>query len=137
MRRVVSRFLTYGVEVPAPVRSYMDRMMALPAMRDWLKLHRQKSMPELSTQEHRHLKSRSMPFRGRTAQPRDAAERADGLRRCPTRFRPALGWLGNQGLAVAGLNQCARDAIDQRIGLCIARNPIGARRHSFHRSVPG
>ena len=32
---VVSRFATYGVEVPAPVQSYMDRMMALPAMRDW------------------------------------------------------------------------------------------------------
>ena len=34
---VVSRFLTYGVEVPPPVRSYMDRMMALPAMQGWLK----------------------------------------------------------------------------------------------------
>jgi glutathione S-transferase len=32
---VVSRFATYGVDVPAPVRNYMDRMMALPAMRDW------------------------------------------------------------------------------------------------------
>ena len=32
---VVSRFATYGVEVPAAVQSYMDRMMALPAMRDW------------------------------------------------------------------------------------------------------
>jgi glutathione S-transferase len=32
---VVSRFATYGVEVPAPVQTYMDRMMALPAMRDW------------------------------------------------------------------------------------------------------
>jgi glutathione S-transferase len=32
---VVSRFLTYGVEVPVPVRSYMDRMMALPAMQEW------------------------------------------------------------------------------------------------------
>jgi glutathione S-transferase len=32
---VVSRFETYGVEVPAPVRAYMDRMLALPAMREW------------------------------------------------------------------------------------------------------
>jgi glutathione S-transferase len=32
---VVSRFITYGVAVPAPVSDYMDRMMALPAMRDW------------------------------------------------------------------------------------------------------
>jgi len=32
---VVSRFITYGIEVPAPVRAYMDRMMALPAMLDW------------------------------------------------------------------------------------------------------
>ncbi len=29
---VVSRFETYGVEVPAPVRAYMDRMLALPAI---------------------------------------------------------------------------------------------------------
>jgi glutathione S-transferase len=32
---VVSRFVTYDVEVPADVRGYIDRMMALPAMRDW------------------------------------------------------------------------------------------------------
>ena len=32
---VVSRFTTYGVEVPAPVKAYMERTMALPAMRDW------------------------------------------------------------------------------------------------------
>jgi len=32
---VVSRFDTYGVEVPAPVRAYMDRIVALPAMREW------------------------------------------------------------------------------------------------------
>ncbi len=32
---VVSRFVTYGIEVPHPVRTYMDRMMALPAMLDW------------------------------------------------------------------------------------------------------
>ncbi len=32
---VVSRFTTFGVEVPAPVKAYMERVMALPAMRDW------------------------------------------------------------------------------------------------------
>jgi glutathione S-transferase len=32
---VVSRFTTYGVEVPAPVAAYMARVMALPAMQDW------------------------------------------------------------------------------------------------------
>jgi glutathione S-transferase len=32
---VVSRFTTFGVAVPAPVQAYMERMMALPAMRDW------------------------------------------------------------------------------------------------------
>jgi glutathione S-transferase len=32
---VVSRFETYGVDVPAPVRAYMDRILALPAMREW------------------------------------------------------------------------------------------------------
>ncbi len=32
---VVSRFETYGVDVPTPVRSYMDRVLALPAMREW------------------------------------------------------------------------------------------------------
>jgi glutathione S-transferase len=32
---VVSRFTTYGVEVPATVQAYMDRILALPAMRDW------------------------------------------------------------------------------------------------------
>ena len=32
---VVSRFTTYGVDAPAPVRTYMERMMALPAMQDW------------------------------------------------------------------------------------------------------
>lgn len=33
---VVSRFETYGVAVPASVRAYMDRVIALPAMREWL-----------------------------------------------------------------------------------------------------
>ncbi len=32
---VVSRFETYGVEVPAAVRAYMNRIMALPAMQEW------------------------------------------------------------------------------------------------------
>lgn len=32
---VVSRFETYGVKVPAPVRAYMERVMALPAMQEW------------------------------------------------------------------------------------------------------
>src|SRR3569833_2747336 len=32
---VVSRFEAYGVEVPAPVRAYMDRVLALPAMQEW------------------------------------------------------------------------------------------------------
>jgi glutathione S-transferase len=32
---VVSRFVTYGIGVHAPVKAYMDRMMALPAMIDW------------------------------------------------------------------------------------------------------
>lgn len=32
---VVSRFTTYGVAVPDAARAYMERMMDLPAMRDW------------------------------------------------------------------------------------------------------
>jgi glutathione S-transferase len=32
---VVSRFVTYGVTVPPIVKAYMDRMMALPAMKEW------------------------------------------------------------------------------------------------------
>lgn len=32
---VVSRFLTYGIEMPDASRRYADRMMALPAMKDW------------------------------------------------------------------------------------------------------
>jgi len=32
---VVSRFKTYGIAVPAPVRRYMDRILALPAMQEW------------------------------------------------------------------------------------------------------
>jgi glutathione S-transferase len=32
---VVSRFETYGVDVPAQVAGYMERMLTLPAMREW------------------------------------------------------------------------------------------------------
>lgn len=32
---VVSRFDTYGIKVPKPVRAYMDKMLALPGMREW------------------------------------------------------------------------------------------------------
>ncbi len=32
---VVSRFVTYGITVPQTVQAYMDRVMALPAMKDW------------------------------------------------------------------------------------------------------
>jgi glutathione S-transferase len=32
---VVSRFETYDMNVPAPVRAYMDRVLALAAMREW------------------------------------------------------------------------------------------------------
>lgn len=32
---VVSRFLTYGIALPPPVKAYCDRVMALPAMQDW------------------------------------------------------------------------------------------------------
>ncbi len=34
---VVSRFLTYGIDVSAPVKAYMTRIMALPAMQEWWK----------------------------------------------------------------------------------------------------
>ncbi|MBV9420734.1 MAG: glutathione S-transferase, partial [Alphaproteobacteria bacterium] len=32
---VASRFTTYGVPMPALVKQYAERMMALPAMKDW------------------------------------------------------------------------------------------------------
>ncbi|HEY2071117.1 MAG TPA: glutathione S-transferase family protein [Rhizomicrobium sp.] len=32
---VVSRFTTYGIDVPPVVKRYIDTMFALPAMRDW------------------------------------------------------------------------------------------------------
>jgi len=34
---VVSRFRTYGVETSKPVAAYVDRVMALPAMQEWMK----------------------------------------------------------------------------------------------------
>lgn len=33
---VVTRFVTYGVEVPAEARAYMDAVLALPAMQRWI-----------------------------------------------------------------------------------------------------
>jgi glutathione S-transferase len=33
---VVSRFVTYGVAVPPVVQAYMDRVMALPSMKEWM-----------------------------------------------------------------------------------------------------
>ena len=33
---VVSRFTTFGVEVPAQVKAYMDKVWALPGMQSWL-----------------------------------------------------------------------------------------------------
>ena len=32
---VVSRFVTYGIDTPPIVRGYVERMFALPAMKDW------------------------------------------------------------------------------------------------------
>jgi glutathione S-transferase len=32
---VVSRFATYGIEMPDATRRYVERVMALPAMKDW------------------------------------------------------------------------------------------------------
>jgi glutathione S-transferase len=37
---VVSRFVTYGIDVPAPAKAYVERVFALPAMRDWEKAAR-------------------------------------------------------------------------------------------------
>lgn len=34
---VVSRFRTYGIEVPASVQAYCDRIWSLPAMQEWAK----------------------------------------------------------------------------------------------------
>jgi glutathione S-transferase len=34
---VISRFVTYDVAVSEPVKGYMERMMALPAMQEWRK----------------------------------------------------------------------------------------------------
>jgi glutathione S-transferase len=38
---VVSRFETFGVAVPASVRAYMDRVIALPAMQEWREVAQQ------------------------------------------------------------------------------------------------
>ncbi|MES2254316.1 MAG: glutathione S-transferase [Pseudomonadota bacterium] len=38
---VVSRFTTYGVNVSAPVKAYMARIWALPAMQNWLTASKQ------------------------------------------------------------------------------------------------
>lgn len=32
---VVSRFLTYGVDLPSNVKTYAERVAALPAMKEW------------------------------------------------------------------------------------------------------
>jgi glutathione S-transferase len=37
---MVSRFVTYGVTVPPAVKAYMDRVMALPSMQDWMAVSR-------------------------------------------------------------------------------------------------
>ncbi|CAB3828675.1 hypothetical protein LMG26858_00581 [Achromobacter anxifer] len=34
---VVSRFTTYGIEATGPVRDYMDAVLALPAMQEWIR----------------------------------------------------------------------------------------------------
>jgi glutathione S-transferase len=34
---VVSRFRTFGIEIPDSIRDYSDRIFALPAMQDWIK----------------------------------------------------------------------------------------------------
>ena len=33
---VCTRFITYGIELAEPVRDYVERMMALPDMQDWI-----------------------------------------------------------------------------------------------------
>jgi len=32
---VASRFITYGIELPAASAAYVARMMALPALKEW------------------------------------------------------------------------------------------------------
>jgi glutathione S-transferase len=49
---VVSRFRTYGIEIPATIRDYSERIFALPAMQDWIKAAEQEiagGLPELAT----------------------------------------------------------------------------------------
>ena len=46
---VVSRFETYGVKVPKPLRTYMDRILALPGMQAWGEIarkERQTGLPD-------------------------------------------------------------------------------------------
>ncbi|WP_374220715.1 hypothetical protein [Deefgea sp. CFH1-16] len=33
---VVTRFVTYGIAVPAPLDLYMNAVLALPAMQEWM-----------------------------------------------------------------------------------------------------
>jgi glutathione S-transferase len=44
---VVSRFHTYGVKVPRPVRAYMDRVLALPGMQAWGEIAREEAEKEM------------------------------------------------------------------------------------------
>ena len=34
---IVSRFVTYGIAAAGPVRDYMDAVLALPAMQEWMR----------------------------------------------------------------------------------------------------
>ncbi|HWY60707.1 MAG TPA: glutathione S-transferase [Rhizomicrobium sp.] len=46
---VVSRFTTYGVEVPERVKHYMDKIWALPGMQNWLKASQKEVAAGLTT----------------------------------------------------------------------------------------
>ena len=46
---VVSRFSTYGVEVPARSKAYMEKVWAQPAMQNWLKASQKEIADGLST----------------------------------------------------------------------------------------
>ena len=60
---VVSRFRTYGVETSAPVEAYMDRVMALPAMQEWMKAAQAEVDAGLLVSHAAFaLTSRSLPF---------------------------------------------------------------------------
>ena len=32
---VVSRFITYGIEMPPPAKAYAERVFEMPAMKEW------------------------------------------------------------------------------------------------------